>query len=99
MKPAAVRLFLPAFLSGVAALAAHAQSTNPVEKRDPVPAAQPCPQLSLNAPTGRIIKDGESIAFSGGLAGGDPRVVPTFVWSTSAGIIANGQGTRNVTID
>jgi hypothetical protein len=74
------------------------------EKKDapPAPAApppSPCPQLVLNAPGGRILKDGETVSVSANLAGGDGSASPNFVWTTSAGVIASGQGTRNVSID
>lgn len=59
----------------------------------------PCPQFELRAPQQRIFKDGEQIGFAIVLAGGDPTAVPTIVWSSSAGTIVSGQGTRNARLD
>ncbi len=62
-------------------------------------AASPCPKFEIRGVGGRIVREGEQIPLSVSVNGGDSAVAPTFVWSTSAGIIANGQGTRNVNID
>jgi len=58
-----------------------------------------CPKFEIRGAGSRIVRDGEQVGFAVAATGGDPAVTPTFVWSTSAGIISNGQGTRNVTVD
>ena len=58
-----------------------------------------CPRFELRGVGGRIVREGEQIPISVNVNGGDTTVAPTFVWSTSAGIIANGQGTRSISID
>jgi hypothetical protein len=37
--------------------------------------------------------------FDTKISGGDPKVVPTVIWSTSAGNITAGQGTSRITVD
>lgn len=59
----------------------------------------PCPQLSLNGPGERIIKEGERLPITVMVNGGDPNVTPNFVWTTSGGVIDSGQGTRSVVLD
>lgn len=61
-------------------------------------AATACPKIEIRS-MNQIVREGTPVSFSAAQTGGDPAVTPTFVWSTSAGIIANGQGTRNISID
>ena len=74
-------------------------------QREPPPkeaAASPCPQITIAnayANSNTIVRDGQQVSFAVTLSGGDQAVTPTYVWSTSAGVIVNGQGTRSVTID
>ncbi len=101
MKSPTSRLALSVVTGLMFTSIAWAQATQP-EKKDVPPTApppNPCPQLALNAPGGRILKDGETVSISVNLAGGDASASPNFVWTTSAGVIASGQGTRNVSID
>lgn len=103
MKSLRSRLAVSAMIGFCLTTAAWAQG-NPPEKAEKQtapapPPPNPCPQLVLNAPAGRILKDGETVSISAGLAGGDASAIPNFVWTTSAGVIASGQGTRNVSID
>jgi hypothetical protein len=81
------------------AFAANALAQGTPTKNDAAPPPNPCPQLEFRAPQQRIVKDGENISFSIVLTGGDPAITPAIVWSTSAGTIQSGQGTRNVRID
>jgi hypothetical protein len=46
-----------------------------------------------------MVRDGQTITFALNITGGDPRIQPTILWSTSAGIITEGQGTRRITVD
>src|SRR4051812_15288254 len=100
MKSLRTRLAISA-ATGIAFTSFAFAQTVPTEKKDapPAPPPNPCPQLVLNAPGGRILKDGETVSVSANLAGGDASASPNFVWTTSAGVIASGQGTRNVSID
>lgn len=61
--------------------------------------ASACPKFEIRGVGNRIIREGESIPLSVAVTGGDTTVAPTFVWSTSSGIISTGQGTRNISID
>jgi hypothetical protein len=47
----------------------------------------------------QLIRDGDKVVFSANIAGGDPKVVPTILWNTSAGVIAEGQNTRRIIVD
>jgi hypothetical protein len=62
-------------------------------------AAGPCPTLQIQAPAGRILRDGQPVTFAANIAGGDPNVSPTIVWNTSAGTIVGGQGTKSIHVD
>lgn len=68
-------------------------------KAEAAAAASACPKFELRGVGNRIVREGEQIGMSVAVTGGDGTVSPTFVWSTSAGIIATGQGTRSITID
>lgn len=96
MKCVLTRLF-NSVLVGLSLMLSVSAQEKP--KTEPSPPPNPCPQFELRAPQARIVRDGENIAFSVSLAGGDASVVPTFVWSTSAGVIQSGQGTRNIRVD
>lgn len=73
----------------------------PVEKNQPVSltVVNPCPTIQIQAPSAKIVRDGQPVTFGLNLAGGDPNVVPTIVWSTSAGTIVGGQGTKSIQVD
>lgn len=70
----------------------------PVEKA-PAGLANPCPTIQIQAPSGKIIRDGQPVTFGVNIAGGDPNVAQTIVWSTSAGTIVGGQGTKSIQVD
>jgi hypothetical protein len=79
---------------------APAPPARPAPATAPTPAGPaPCPTVSVRAGSGRRTRDGEPVVFSANFAGGDPRVVPTIIWSTSAGVITRGQGTRQIEVD
>lgn len=78
-------------------ITAYSQGTDAPKTTNPP--ANPCPQVELRAPQEQIVKDGEQVGFAVVLAGGTPVSTPMIVWSTSAGSIASGQGTRNVRVD
>ena len=91
--PALLGLFLPSVL---------AQDPLPIPaEKAPVAAtvANACPTIQLQAPANKIIRDGQPVTFGVNLAGGDPAVTPTIVWSTSAGTIVSGQGTKSINVD
>ena len=98
----AVFLLIPVFTTALT-VAAYSQSTEKKEieskKAEAGNAATQCPRFEIRGVGNRIVREGEPVAFSVAVTGGDTAVTPNFVWSTSAGIIANGQGTRNVSID
>ncbi len=97
--------FLIPFLSSIFVVAANGQGTEKkdleVKKAEAAAnaTAAPCPRFELRGVGNRIVREGEQIGISVAVNGGDTSVTPTFVWSTSAGIIASGQGTRNISID
>ena len=91
--PAVIGLFVSSDL-------AQAPPPVPPEKAPATAAApNPCPAIQIQAPSSKIIRDGQPVTFGVNLAGGDPNVVPTIVWSTSAGTIVGGQGTKNIQVD
>ncbi len=65
----------------------------------PEPRAAPCPQVSVQPQAARMVKDGQTVTFGANIAGGDPKIQPTILWSTSAGVINEGQGTRRIVVD
>jgi len=62
------------------------------------PPVAPCPKIEMRS-TQKPVRDGEPGVFSVTLTGGDPKAVPVFIWSISAGTFLRGQGTRNIAID
>ena len=71
----------------------------PSPKPTPEPKSLPCPQVSIQAQAARAVKDGQTIPFGVNIAGGDPRIQPTILWSTTAGVLTEGQGTRRIVVD
>jgi len=59
----------------------------------------PCPNISVQAQAARTVRDGQPITFAANIAGGDPKVQPTILWTTTAGVITEGQGTRRIVVD
>jgi hypothetical protein len=73
-----------------------AQDPAPAPKKEGPP---PCPQVAVNGPGQRIFRDGERLTFAAIVTGGDPAASANFLWTTSAGVIETGQGTRTITVD
>lgn len=65
----------------------------------PEPRPVPCPTVTVRAQSPRPIRDGQTVAFTANIAGGDRKVVPMIIWNTSAGVIKDGQNTRQITVD
>jgi len=61
--------------------------------------AAPCPSISVQIQPGPIVRDGQHIYFAANITGGDPKVSPQIVWSTSAGTVTQGQATRRIEVD
>lgn len=59
----------------------------------------PCPKLAVKGPGARNVRDGAPVIFSAEIAGGDPSVTPTILWSVTAGVIKSGQGERRIEVD
>src|SRR6185295_18650818 len=57
---------------------------------------QVCPTLSVNAPDN--VNEGSSFFVTSNVAGGDPKVTPTYNWLISAGTISKGQGTSTIEV-
>jgi hypothetical protein len=71
----------------------------PIKQQATATEPGPCPTVQIQAPAGKILRDGQPITFVANIAGGDPNVAPTIVWNTSAGTIVGGQGTKNIHVD
>lgn len=93
------------FLMGSFSLGVPAQAPPPLPPQKAVviaatPAtASPCPQLEIQSPAGRTLRDGQPVTFGANISGGDPNVTPIIVWNISAGSIRDGQGTRRIEVD
>ncbi|HZS44991.1 MAG TPA: hypothetical protein VFC63_07810 [Blastocatellia bacterium] len=59
--------------------------------------SQNCPAIKLNGPD--TINEGETLAITASVKGGDPNVSPTYNWAVSAGSILSGQGTSSIQIE
>ena len=104
MRKALFGLTSAAALLAAFAVSVPAQLPKPDVKPPPPPAAQneapvsPCPAIDLRAPQ-KIIRDGEQVGLTANLSGGDPKVVPMYSWSISAGTLLAGQGTQKIGVD
>jgi hypothetical protein len=59
--------------------------------------AQPkCPISKLTCPSEVYVKD--TLRFTAEVRGGDPKVMPTYNWTVSAGSIESGQGTPTIEV-
>jgi hypothetical protein len=65
----------------------------------PPPAGAPCPSVTVQPQGPQPLVDGQSIAFMANIMGGDTKVQPTILWTTSAGSIKIGQYTRHIEVD
>ena len=74
----------------------------PTPKVAPAPPPQarvaPCPRVTVQG-TNRPVRDGQPVMFTANIAGGDPKAVPTILWSTSGGVITQGNNTRRIQVD
>ena len=95
----AVFVFFPLMLiAGVISVNAQTTpQTSPTPTPEPKPV--PCPRVSVQSQGGRTVRDGQVIYFGANIAGGDPKAQPTILWSLSAGVINDGQGTRRISVD
>ena len=57
----------------------------------------PCPTVIVSCPSG--IEAKQPTTFQTTLAGGDPTITPTYLWTVSAGKIISGQGTPKIVVD
>lgn len=87
-------------VSSIFVVTGSAQSPPPPAPQ-PATAApvSPCPKVEIQAPSGRVLKDGQTVIIGANVSGGDPSVSPTIVWNLSAGTIVAGQGTRSIQVD
>lgn len=78
-------------------------SPRPTPSRSPTPTPDPriapCPKVAVQAQSAKLVRDGQPVIFGATINGGDPKVIPTLLWSTSAGYIKDGQGTRKIEVD
>jgi hypothetical protein len=65
----------------------------------PNPGPAPCPTVAVQAVPGQPVRDGQRVNFVANINGGDPKVVPTIVWNTSAGSVTQGNNTRRIEVD
>jgi hypothetical protein len=72
---------------------------SPVTESEPAQrwSQQACPRVGVSCPSS--FKEGEPIIFTVDVIGGDPKVVPSYNWSISAGRIIEGQGTSSIKVD
>ncbi len=99
--------FLPVLFFGLLIGTVNAQyvfptstpTPKPSPTATPTPGPPPCPTIDVRTTSGRRTRDGERIRFNTNISGGDPKVVPTIIWSTSAGVITHGQNTRQIEVD
>ncbi|MDI1242724.1 MAG: hypothetical protein PSX80_12480 [bacterium] len=61
--------------------------------------ASPCPQVAIQTPTPRAIREGQPVSFNARILGGDKNVTPSILWNVSGGSIRDGQGTPRVDVD
>ena len=75
----------------------------PRPQRSPTPAPEPrsapCPKVTVQAQSAKQVRDGQPVSFGVNIAGGDPKVQPTLLWSTNGGFIKDGQGSRKIEVD
>jgi hypothetical protein len=75
----------------------------PRPQRSPSPRPEqrsaPCPKVTVQAQSAKQVRDGQPVSFGANIAGGDPNVQPTLLWSTNGGFIKDGQGTRKIEVD
>jgi hypothetical protein len=110
-QKAAVGFFpLLIFIASTGAALAQGERRE-TQPREPKPAAtaaqpaqpaqvvQPCPTIGVQAQPGQPVREGQRVNFIANINGGDPKVVPTIVWNTTAGSITQGHNTRRIEVD
>lgn len=63
------------------------------------PPVSPCPKLEVHPATPVPVKEGRPVKFTATLTGGDTKVTPIFIWTTTAGFITTGQNTGTIEVD
>lgn len=89
---------LLAFAIGVNAQADPPPQQNQ-ENRQQQREASPCPQVVIQTPTPKVIREGQPVSFNARINGGDRNVTPSILWNISGGAIRDGQGTPRVDVD
>ncbi len=74
------------------------QPAENAEKKQAEHVAATCPKLGVKSATPQFIREGSPVTFAAEIAGGDPNVSPTILWSLSAGMIKADQG-RHIEVD
>jgi len=59
----------------------------------------PCPRITVQPQSAKTVRDGQPVSFGANIAGGDPKVMPTLLWSVNGGYIKEGQGSRQIQVD
>src|SRR5437763_16717856 len=106
----AVVVFLRVLLGLSVTGAARAQvvrSSTPTPPRRPTPSPTPtpdarvlpCPNVTIQAQGAQPLRDGQSISFMANIVGGDPKIQPNILWTTSAGTSKVGQYSRHIEVD
>lgn len=75
------------------------QPNAPAEQPQQQEETAPCPTISVQVLPGPVARDGQRVFFAANIGGGDPKVAPQIVWTTSAGTLAQGQATRRIEVD
>ena len=91
-------VLLLALATGVTAQADPPPQQNQ-ENRQQQREASPCPQVAIQTPTPKVIREGQPVTFNARINGGDRNVTPSILWNISGGAIRDGQGTPRVDID
>jgi hypothetical protein len=93
-------LTIPAFLVLFSAgVFGQSEEPKPQEITQPPASASACPQIEVRSQGPRTIREGQPIAFTANIAGGDKNVTPSIVWNVSGGAIKDGQGTPRIDVD
>jgi len=93
--------FIVALFSAICSYGQSPPPPKPTPKAGTAPPAAvvaPCPQVQIQAAQ-QPVREGSPVAFAAAISGGDPGVTPIYSWSTTAGTLVSGQGTRNIVVD
>src|SRR5437763_17123862 len=87
----------------VVRLATPTPTPRPTPSPSPTPTpdarALPCPSVTIQAQGAQPLRDGQSISFMANIVGGDPKIQPNILWTTSAGTSKVGQYSRHIEVD